>query len=144
MNMKIQLKLEELAQFLMCVFFLVHNEVAWWVYFILFLGPDIGMLGYLISSRVGAATYNVLHHKGIAFGVLGIGLYQETRHVLEIFLGLEYQAIGYQLIIMGIVLYGHASMDRIFGYGLKYATGFQHTHLDLIGRPGNGLSGPVV
>ena len=29
----------------------------------------------------------------------------------------------------GLILFGHASMDRIMGYGLKYFTGFKHTHL---------------
>ena len=29
----------------------------------------------------------------------------------------------------GIILFGHASMDRIFGYGLKFSDNFKHTHL---------------
>ena len=40
------------------------------------------------------------------------------------------------LFITGIILYGHASMDRIFGYGLKFAENFQHTHMGWIGKGG--------
>ena len=36
--------------------------------------------------------------------------------------------------IAAIILYGHASMDRIFGYGLKFNDSFHHTHLGWIGK----------
>lgn len=36
------------------------------VFWALFLLPDMGMLGYLVNTRVGAITYNLCHHKGIA------------------------------------------------------------------------------
>ena len=38
------------------------------------------------------------------------------------------------LLLAGIVLFGHASMDRLFGYGLKFSDSFHHTHLGKIGR----------
>lgn len=31
-------------------------------------------------------------------------------------------------------LFAHIGMDRLLGYGLKYPTGFRHTHLGRIGR----------
>ena len=34
-----------------------------------------------------------------------------------------------------LILFGHSSLDRVFGYGLKYTDAFQHTHLGWIGRP---------
>jgi Zn-dependent membrane protease YugP len=33
------------------------------------------------------------------------------------------------LVSIGILLFAHASFDRILGYGLKYETGFRDTHL---------------
>jgi hypothetical protein len=36
--------------------------------------------------------------------------------------------------IAGIVLFGHASMDRMLGYGLKTSEGFKYTHLGIIGK----------
>ena len=40
--------------------------------------------------------------------------------------------------IAGIILFGHSSMDRIFGYGLKQFLGFKYTHLGLIGKKYDG------
>ena len=69
--MKNLLKLEELAQFLACVIILKWViSVQWWVYLLLLIGPDIGMVGYLFNAKVGAITYNLFHHKGIALVVV--------------------------------------------------------------------------
>jgi hypothetical protein len=85
----------------------------WWWYLVLILVPDISMLGYLVNAQVGAATYNLFHHKGIAIAILCLGWYFSNEW----------------LTISGIILFGHSSMDRIFGYGLKYPDNFKHTHL---------------
>lgn len=82
------------------------------------LAPDIGLLGYLISSQTGVLTYNILHHKGIAIGVYLLGLLLPLPVP---------QATG-------LILFGHSSLDRVFGYGLKYADAFKHTHLGWIGK----------
>ena len=122
--MKNLLKVEELVQCIVCVALLVGFRVEWWYYPLLLLGPDIGMLGYLINTQVGAFTYNLLHHKGIALLVVLLGFYvlpfTDNGDVNVSF-------------CLGLVLYGHASMDRIFGYGLKFGDSFQHTHLGWIG-----------
>jgi hypothetical protein len=34
----------------------------------------------------------------------------------------------------GAILVAHTGMDRLLGYGLKYPTSFQETHLGRIGR----------
>jgi len=31
-------------------------------------------------------------------------------------------------------MFGHSSMDRMFGYGLKTEEGFKYTHLGMIGK----------
>ncbi len=128
--MKYLIKLEELAQFLACAFALYLLGVAWWVYLLLLLGPDIGMLGYLINTRVGAVTYNVLHHKGLAVLVLLIGVSQGFTLFPPLAMGMD----GVGSVTIGLILYGHASLDRIFGYGLKFGDSFQHTHLGWIGK----------
>lgn len=93
-------------------------QVEWGWYLILFLGPDISMLGYLAGNKAGAFTYNLFHHKGIAVIIFIAGL------LLPHFI----------MQITGIVLFGHASMDRTLGYGLKTAEGFKYTHLGIIGK----------
>ncbi|MBP6391599.1 MAG: DUF4260 domain-containing protein [Flavobacteriales bacterium] len=131
--MKNLLRLEELAQFLACVLALIVADVPLWVYPILLLGPDIGMLGYLVSPHVGAFTYNLLHHKGIAMLVLVFSV----PSMIEVFT-LWSKDMGTlhatPPLLLGIILFGHASMDRVFGYGLKFGDNFHHTHLGWIGK----------
>jgi hypothetical protein len=62
--MKTLLKLEELAQLSACIALMAMSALPWWAYLLLLLGPDIGILGYLVGPRTGAFTYNLLHHKG--------------------------------------------------------------------------------
>jgi hypothetical protein len=116
--MKNILKLEELAMFLVSAYALYLLKVDWWVYLLLMIGPDISMFGYLAGSKVGAMTYNLFHHKGLALALFAIG-YILPDHMLQ---------------VAGIVLFGHASMDRFFGYGLKLNEGFKYTHLGMIGK----------
>ncbi|HRH36791.1 MAG TPA: DUF4260 domain-containing protein [Flavobacteriales bacterium] len=127
--MKILLRLEELAQFLLCLSVLVLNDVPWWVYPILLLGPDIGMLGYLHSGRVGAITYNLFHHKGIALLLVVGAALSDISTLLASRTPMETSVL-----LIGVILYGHASMDRALGYGLKFGDHFQHTHLGWIGK----------
>ncbi|MCM4167060.1 hypothetical protein KCTC52924_00747 [Arenibacter antarcticus] len=116
--MRSLLKVEELLMFLLGVYFFSLLDYSWWWFFGLILTPDIGMLGYLMGNKAGALGYNVFHHKGLAIAIYLIGIYLS----LPLF----------QLI--GIILFSHASMDRIFGYGLKYKKGFKYTHLGEIGN----------
>lgn len=111
--MKNLLKVEELAMFLATIYALYLHEVPWWAYLLLALGPDIGMIGYAINPKIGAFTYNLLHHKGaaVAVGLLGFLMGSDATF------------------LAGIVLFGHSSMDRIFGYGLKFTDAFKNTHL---------------
>lgn len=127
--MKNLLKLEELAQLLICILVLVLNDMPWWAYLLLALGPDISMLGYLVSPRTGAFTYNLLHHKGIALLVAGAGMAS-----VELSLEFGTPLIGHPLLMAGIILYGHSCMDRMFGFGLKFGDSFEHTHLGWIGK----------
>jgi hypothetical protein len=113
------IKLEELAQFAVVVVAVYYLPVqfSWWAWIVIFLLPDLGMLGYLINTQVGGITYNLLHHKLIALAVLGIGWYCSMPYI----------------IMAGLVLYGHSSFDRMMGYGLKYFDAFKHTHLGMLG-----------
>jgi hypothetical protein len=118
---KILLKLEEAAMFGLCIFILISLKVPWWAYFLLAVGPDVSMLGYFSSNRVGADCYNFFHHKGIAIVVFAIGvvLGNQTGDIVS---------------TAGIILFGHSSMDRMLGYGLKLTKGFKYTHLGIIGK----------
>lgn len=116
--MKTSIKFEELAMFIFAIYLFNSLELSWWWFIALILTPDLGMLGYLFNSKIGAITYNVFHHKGMAITIYLIGIYLNNQI--------------FQLI--GIILFAHASMDRIFGYGLKYFDSFNMTHLGIIGK----------
>lgn len=111
--MKTVLKIEELAEFLFGIYLFSQLSYAWWWFPVLLLTPDIGMLGYLVNTRVGAIIYNIFHHKALAL------LFLMSGYVISV----EW------LSLIGIILFAHAAMDRCFGYGLKYSDHFKHTHL---------------
>jgi hypothetical protein len=105
------LKIENATMFLFSLF-----DFEWWWFPILILTPDISMLGYIFNPKIGAITYNIFHHKGIALLLYLIGIYMNNEIIT----------------LTGIILFGHASLDRIFGYGLKYEDSFIHTHLGML------------
>ncbi len=116
--MKVLLKVEELMMFVLGIFMFGLLGYQWWWFLVLILLPDIGMLGYIFSNKIGAITYNLFHHKGLA--------------ILLYFLGMYFSSPIIQL--AGIILFSHASLDRVLGYGLKYDKGFKYTHLGEIGN----------
>jgi hypothetical protein len=80
--------------------------------------PDVSMIGYAVSPRVGALTYNAVHNWALGLGVLGIGWW----------------LLSVPALLAGSILLAHVGMDRALGYGLKLPTSFQDTHLGRIGR----------
>ncbi|MGB5435409.1 MAG: DUF4260 domain-containing protein [Maribacter sp.] len=119
--MKTLIKLEEFMMFLLGIFMFGLLGYPWWWFLALILVPDIGMLGYLFGNRIGAITYNLFHHKGLA--------------IILYFAGMYFSATFIQL--AGIIIFSHASLDRVLGYGLKYNKGFKYTHLGEIGNMPN-------
>ena len=116
--MKTLLKLEDLAELLLAIFLFSKMNFAWWWFPALILLPDLSMLGYIVNAKVGAALYNFIHHKGVGILIVIVG----------------FLASNEVLMLTGIILFGHSSMDRLFGYGLKYNDNFKHTHLGMIGK----------
>lgn len=90
---------------------------SWLVFALLLLVPDLVMLGYLHSPRLGTLTYNLGHsYAGPALLAL---------------LGLLAGPLAYGLAAIWLA---HIGMDRALGYGLKTGTGFEQTHLGAIGK----------
>jgi hypothetical protein len=112
------LRLEQAGLVLLAWVLFAPLGYAWWWMVLLFLTPDLAMLGYALGPRIGAALYNGVHHKGVAVLLYIAGLYLGVG-VLQ---------------LVGTVLLAHSSFDRIFGYGLKYPDAFGHTHLGWIGK----------
>ena len=117
--MKNILKVEELG--FLALFTAVYFHFypgTWGLYLALFFAPDISFAFYLISARVGAIAYNILHHKGVMAAVVLIGLFLQDDLIIKI----------------GLIFLAHSSFDRVLGYGLKYPDSFSHTHLGWIGN----------
>ncbi len=112
------IKLEELAQFVLSIFLFTRLDYAWWVYPALIFLPDLSMIGYLANPKTGAWLYNFAHHKLVAISILVAGFLLSEPGVT----------------LAGVILFGHSSMDRILGYGLKYNDNFKNTHLGWIGK----------
>ncbi|GAA4338477.1 DUF4260 domain-containing protein [Flaviaesturariibacter amylovorans] len=118
--MKTLIALEEAALTGAALYFLGQQPLSLppWAWALLFFAPDASMLGYAAGPRAGAVAYNMAHHRGGALGVVAAGYFG-----------------GYEvLLVAGLLLFAHASFDRVFGYGLKYATGFAHRHLGFVGK----------
>ncbi|MDP2189261.1 MAG: DUF4260 domain-containing protein [Sphingobacteriaceae bacterium] len=112
------LRLEDLGAFLLSIFLFNQLDFAWWVYPSLLLLPDLSMLGYLYNAKVGAYVYNFFHHQLLGMLCWMLGMWLEAP----------------ELALAGLILFGHAAMDRLFGYGLKYNDSFHNTHLGWIGK----------
>lgn len=113
--MKSLLKAESVVPFLIALVLINQLPVhfTWWAWILLFLAPDVSMVGYALGNRPGAWVYNLFHHQLTAVVLWGIGW---LMHAVPVELA-------------GLLLLGHSSLDRVMGYGLKHETGFGHTHL---------------
>jgi Domain of unknown function (DUF4260) len=99
---------------------LIYGKLGgpWLWYIVLILAPDLFMLGYLGGTRVGAAVYN-LGHTWLLPGILAaVGIIGGASFAVDV----------------AVIWVGHIGGDRLLGYGLKFPTGFQDTHLGRIGR----------
>lgn len=119
--MKNSLKIEELFMFGLGIYLFTLLPYQWWWFLVLILAPDIGMLGYLFGSKIGAFMYNLFHHKAVAIAIYLLGVYLSSP-IMQ---------------LVGVILFAHSAMDRIMGYGLKYDKGFKFTHLGEIGNMSN-------
>jgi len=91
---------------------------SWWVYFILFLAPDLSFAAYLAGPKPGALVYNAAHST-LAPTVLMVAGFGMAAPLL---------------LSAGMIWLAHIGFDRALGYGLKYFAGFGFTHLGRIGK----------
>jgi hypothetical protein len=107
------LRMEEAAVLAAAIYAYAHLHFSWVLFGVLFLAPDLFMVGYLVNARVGAAVYNSAHCLFVPIALLAFG-YGEGRS---------------GAMAVAIIWVGHIAFDRLLGYGLKYPTRFDDTHL---------------
>lgn len=115
-NVKHILQLEGLIIALMSIFFYLElgGDVIFFI--ILWLVPDMGMIGYIISKKIGSLTYNITHTYTIPIILLSYTL-------------LSNLGLGVQVSLIWI---SHIGLDRFLGYGIKYPDKFKNTHMNKI------------
>jgi hypothetical protein len=117
------LRLEGFAALVITVLLYWHFHLNWFWFGLLFLAPDLTMLGYLAGPRIGALAYNLGHNYFAAGIVLAAGLIADLT-------GKPHLA----LLGVGLIWCAHIGFDRALGYGLKSAEAFRITHLGTVGR----------
>ena len=116
------LRLEGLAVLLAATALYFGLGGAVWLFALLLFAPDLSFAGYAMGNKAGAIIYNIAHNYlvPVAMGATGI------------LLGIEI------LQHLALIHLAHIGLDRSLGYGLKYASGFKHTHLGELGQKRGG------
>jgi len=109
----ILLRLEGLAALGLSSLIYASWGFSWTEFLLLFLAPDLMMVGYFGGARIGAATYNAAH---TYCAPLILGLLAHFEHHPS-------------LTPIALIWAAHIGFDRLVGYGLKYGTDFKETHL---------------
>jgi hypothetical protein len=110
------LRVEEAGLLVAAVWLYAHLHFSWLLFVLLFLVPDLFMLGFLANPRVGAAIYNLGHWLLWPLALFAAG-FAAGRNALE---------------AIGLIWFSHITFDRALGYGMKYPTFFKDTHLQHI------------
>jgi len=74
------------------------------------------MAGYLANTAAGAVLYNSVHTETPPILLLCVSLARANNAGLG----------------LALCWLAHVGMDRMFGFGLKYGSGFGHTHLGVM------------
>lgn len=115
------LRLEGLAIALVAAVLYAHTGASWWLFAALWLVPDLSMMGYLGGSCWGARIYNAVHTYALPAVLALAALLLHARGTMPV----------------ALVWANHIGVDRLLGFGLKYADGFGWTHLGRLGRVNN-------
>ena len=115
---RIILRIEGAALLACCVAAYAWLGQPWWTFAALLFAPDLSLVGYAAGPGAGAVAYNAAHT------------------VTPPLIGLCAAMVLGQPLLAGLALIwlAHIGLDRMLGYGLKYASGFGNTHLGAIGR----------
>ncbi|WP_298162557.1 DUF4260 domain-containing protein [Brevundimonas sp.] len=111
------LRLEGLGVLALCAVLYHRTGLSWWWFAGLFLAPDLSFLAYVFGRRAGTLAYNATHTELGPLGLAGVGL-----------------TVLPAVLPFALIWGAHVGFDRLVGYGLKYGSSFNHTHLGPVGR----------
>ena len=104
------------ALFALCLYGYRLTGAGWGLFLLLFLWPDLLMLGYLGNVRLGATLYNLAHVEALPLLLAGVAYAQHREAWLA----------------FALIWLAHIALDRALGFGLKYPTFFKDTHLQRV------------
>jgi uncharacterized protein DUF4260 len=107
------LRIEGLILLIGSIIVAIYFKYAWWLYLGLFFAADLTMLAYKKNNRIGAILYNLTHTISIPLVFLIIGIIFDLNLLVSIM----------------VIIFGHIGYDRMNGFGLKYPSGINDTHL---------------
>jgi hypothetical protein len=108
------LRLEGAAVLAVSVWAYHWSHGSWLLFALLFLAPDLSMVGYAVNARAGSVTYNAIHTYVGPLLLAAYGLATDRHTAL----------------LIALIWIAHIGIDRLLGYGLKYPTQFKDTHLN--------------
>jgi hypothetical protein len=110
------LRLEGLAVLTVAAGYYAMQGFGWLLFVLLFLVPDLALVVFIFNRRAGALAYDIVH-----------------SYVLPLVLAAASFAIGYRLgLQLALIWLAHISMDRMVGYGLRYISTPNDTHLSRV------------
>ena len=109
----ILLRLEGAVTLAAAIVLYVNMRGSGWLFAVLLFAPDLSMLGYLANPRAGSVVYNAVHTLMVPAAVMALALVFHSDLAAQI----------------GVIWLAHIGMDRALGFGIKYPTVFEDTHL---------------
>jgi hypothetical protein len=88
----------------------------WWLLVVLALAPDLSIAAYAFGPQVGAVAYDTAHTYVLPVVLAALGLLADADVAVQV----------------GLIWIAHIGVDRALGYGLKYPTRFEDTHLQRV------------
>ncbi|KAK5126188.1 hypothetical protein LTR08_004999 [Meristemomyces frigidus] len=115
---RLLLRAEAACIFASTIWAYARSGQSWWAFAGGLLLPDLGMAGYLANTAAGAVIYNAVHTETPPILLLCTGFARNDPRITG----------------AALIWLAHIGMDRMLGYGLKYGSGFGHTHLGFMGK----------
>jgi hypothetical protein len=82
----------------------------------LLIAVDLSLLGFLIGPRAGTLTYNLVHTTALPLILGAVGVLTD----------------GSILVQVALAWLAHIGVDRSLGFGLKYTSAFNDSHLQRV------------
>ncbi len=113
----IVLRLEALVELVVACIAYAHLYPGKWGWFaLLFLMPDVSLLGYALpNKKIAAAIYNAVHSYVFPLA-LGVLAWSSARPLAG---------------ELALIWLAHISFDRLLGFGLKSPAEFRRTHIQI-------------